>query len=455
MKDKQAVVWTRLGGQPRLMGQLVLTEQECRFTYDTDYLHSGLPGLGLILSPAFFASNTIVRSRSEWFDYLPPIQALVPPRDSHNFQRQLTLNYLARKGQQPESRLEADWLILTTTGHGGIGHLDLFETSERAREWYSQPMEHTFFEIGDDFGFSLKKFMTWFDADADMLINLLGPTPSVGGAIPKLLLSMPRTGWDGRIGLPTRGAVQGVTDIILKMENAVNYPGLLELEALSLRLYRDAGFRVPRFWESAINDIPVLAVERFDRDERQQPLFTESLYSVLASGDHSITNNHSYSYDAIGNAIDRSPIAFAGDHKAAKETVFTRLLMALLTGNGDLHLENLSLMLSDHQPGFTPVYDPTPMRAYSLHNLLVPMPFGGYGDIDAKTGDPVKLPQAIENLAQHFRIQAPRRKQLIEQALAWTKDYPQMVDGLQRLPGDNKQRLIKVAGNVRQKISAM
>jgi len=67
----------------------------------------------------------------------------------------------------------------------------------------------------------------------------------------------------------------------------------------------------------------------------------------------------------------------------------------------------------------------------------------------------VKLPQAIENLAQHFRIQAPRRKQLIEQALAWTKDYPQMVDGLQRLPGDNKQRLIKVVTDVREKIVAI
>jgi len=181
-------------------------------------------------------------------------------------------------------------------------------------------------------------------------MQVIGPTPSVGGAIPKLLVSIPESGWDGRIGLPARFGAQGV--MVLKFEQPTVYPGLAELEALALDVHRETGFTVPRHWVVEFNGVPALAVERFDRDHNKNPLFTESLYSALASGDARITHNHSYSYDEVGRAIDRSPIEFVSDRTTAKRHLLARLLMALLTGNGDLHLENLSIVGSAGELGF-------------------------------------------------------------------------------------------------------
>ena len=128
-RDRQAVVWTRQTGMPVKMGRLYLTESDCRFTYELDYLSMQQPGLGLLYAPDIVQENTIVRPRTEFFDFLPPIQSLVPPKGEHNFQRKLVLAYLAKKGIQPTSGLEADWEILKIAGHGAIGHLDVFEKS--------------------------------------------------------------------------------------------------------------------------------------------------------------------------------------------------------------------------------------------------------------------------------------------------------------------------------------
>ena len=35
--DREAVVWTRLGGSPTRMGRVYVTDKECRFTYDDDF----------------------------------------------------------------------------------------------------------------------------------------------------------------------------------------------------------------------------------------------------------------------------------------------------------------------------------------------------------------------------------------------------------------------------------
>jgi len=146
--------------------------------------------------------------------------------------------------------------------------------------------------------------MTWFDDDAEVLIDILGPTPTVGGAIPKLPLSIDRNGWDGRIGLPTRFGDTERTDILLKLENSAQYPGIIELEALGLTVHRDAGFDVPRFWPVKIKNLSAIAIERFDRADNGSTVFMESIYSVLASGNDKISNHYSTSYDHIGAAID-------------------------------------------------------------------------------------------------------------------------------------------------------
>ena len=443
-RDREAVVWTRVGGSPARLGRLYVTDSDCRFTYDSDYVHGGRPGLGLIYAPRIYRDNTIVRRRTAFFDFLPPVQALIPPHGERNFQRRLILAYLAGTGIMPGRGIEEDWEILKVAGHGAIGHLDIFESDQKARAWYAAPVNDALFEVTPDMGFSLRAFLTWFDQEADVWLHVIGPTPSIGGAIPKLLVSIPESGWDGRIGLPARPGAHGVTDVVLKFEQSGTYPGIIELEALALAVHREAGFEVPRFWKTEINGIPALAVERFDRDQAHIPVFTESLYSVLASGDASVTSNYSYSYDRIGRAFDRSPITLAIDPVEAKRQLLRRLVLALLTGNGDLHLENMSLIDRGDGPRFSPVYDPTPMRAYSIHNMLCVMPFGDYGELTGGRGEPVGFAEAMRNFARNLGIGRALLRDIIAASLDCTQDYHQRVAALKSLPDANKRNLIAI-----------
>ncbi|HEB92328.1 MAG TPA: type II toxin-antitoxin system HipA family toxin [Gammaproteobacteria bacterium] len=443
-RDLEAVVWTRLAVKPMKMGRIYLTDTECRFTYDPDYLVSGLPGLGLVLSPAIYQDRTIVRQRTGRFDFLPPIQGLMPPRDTGNFQRNLALRYLREAGYTGTAGFETDWEILKLVGHGGIGHLDVFEDDENALRWYSQPARHALFDMDEDAPFSYKDFLTWFDGEADTLIQLIGPTPSVGGAIPKLLISIPDSGWDHRIGPPTRGATAGVTDVVLKFEQSATYPGITELEALALDVHRDLGFEVPRYWLTTFKEIPALAVERFDRDASHTPVFTETLFSVIASGNPDILNHYDFSYDGIAKALGMPDIALVSDRDESLVHLFRRLVASFITGNGDLHLENLSILVRGDQRGFSPVYDPTPMRAYSIHNMLNVMPFGNYGEFVTGHDDPIRFGEALQRFARACGIRPSDAGGIITDILEKTNDYPERIDALGRVPPPNKKELTSV-----------
>ena len=458
MADKIAAVWTRIGPQPIKMGTLVVTDRECRFTYEPGYAKTGLRGLGLVYPAAQF-SNTISRPRNEYFDLLPPLQALVPPRAERNFQRALLQKYLASINLHPQPGFDTDWEILIRSGHGAIGHLDVFAHDEAALQWYATPSRKGMVQINDGFGFSLKEFMTWFDDDAQTLIDILGPTPSVGGAIPKLPLSIPSTGWDGRIGLPTRFGDTGRTDIILKLENTATYPGLVELEALGLAMHQEAGFEVPKYWVVEVNGLRGLAIARFDRTELGSPLFVESVYSILASGNKNISNHYSASYDLIARALSNPRIELVSDSHLAKRHLVERLVMALLTGNGDLHLENLALIDRNGSIGFTPVYDPTPMRAYSIHNMLTPpgMTFGDYGDYpdDSKTGTVINFQNAWLRFFKNLDIRKTEWQPLLERLLNATRDYPERIAQLVTLPNENKNNLMMIHRHIRQQFELL
>jgi len=451
--DKHAMVWTRVGAAPQKMGVLTVTDTQCRFTYDADFLGAGLPGLGILYAPSFVGTTTITWERSTHFNLLPQLQFHVPPAGEANFQRRLVLSYLEQQGRKPKPGFDSDWAILLTAGHGGIGHLDVFESDAKAQAWYADKTPPALIPISERFGFSLKEFLAWMDQDAEALLATLGPTPSVGGAIPKLLLSMPASGWDGRIGLPSRGVNEGRCDVVLKFEKE-QYRGIVELEALTLDMHAQAGFAVPRHWVTEINGIPAIAIERFDRDANGRPLFMETAYAVMATGDARVTHHYSSSYDAIGRAIDRSPIPLVSDPPAAKRQLLQRLLLAFVTGNGDLHLENLSFLQRDGQLGWSPVYDPTPMRAYSRHNMLAVMPFGGYGAAD-KAGNMLGFADALAQLAKGFGFTRATLRDMIEETLSMTADYAARVKALATVPTDNKKRLVQINKEMRGKLTAL
>jgi serine/threonine-protein kinase HipA len=454
--DREAVVWTRLGGTANRMGRLYVTDKECRFTYDENYLQLALPGLGLVYAPEYYGSTTISRERQKPFDLFPPIQSLIPPRQTDNFQRNLALKYLQKKhnrslSAQDMTSFSTDWEILKVSGHGGIGHLDIFENDTLAENWYANPPAHQLMEITEELGFSLKQFMTWFEEDIEVFIQTVGPTPSVGGAIPKLLLSIPESGWDGRIGLPTRQKTPGIIDVVLKFEQTTRYPGIIELEMLALEMHREAGFDVPRYWSCFFKGMPALAIERFDRDQNNTPLCSETLYSILASG-IPLNNHYDYRYDLIAQAIDVSPVEFVSNTADAKQHLFKRLLMALLTGNGDLHLENLSITCSNDIKGFSKIYDPAPMRAYAQHDMLSVMPFGDYGETPDDSDSPVNLKQAIKRFAKNCGLSKSQRKDIINDALSKTSEFSFRVGELKTVPDENKERLIKRTETLRRKL---
>jgi len=436
------------------MGTLTVTDKEARFTYEADYKNTGLRGLGLAYPPEAF-SDTIVRDRNEYFSIHPPLQGLIPPKDDRNFQRALLLKYLEKSNIHPEMGFDTDWQMLIKAGHGAIGHLDVFESDEAALLWYATPSKKGLVELDEKFGFSLKEFMTWFDNDADILLDILGPTPTVGGAIPKLPLSISKDGWDGRIGLPTRFGDTDRTDILLKLENTTAYPGIIELEILGLDIHDKAGFDVPRFWPVEVNGLRALAIERFDRSNTGKTIFMESIHSVLASGSRNITNHYSATYDQVGKALDVPQLQLVDDRKAAKLHLLERFVMALLTGNGDLHLQNMSIVDRDGKLDFSPVYDPVPMRAYSMHNALVPtgMTFGGFGAYpnDWKGEDPVDFKSAFVRFNKSLGIQQNKYTATLDRLLKATEDFPAKVKEMETLPQEHKKRLIDIHNDIRQR----
>ncbi len=455
MRDRHAVVWTRISGEPVKMGELYTTELESRFVYDESFLTLSLPGLGLVLSPEIFGLSTLKWTRTEHFDFPPPLQSLIPPADEHNFQRHLIMNYLQASGINRGTPFENDWNILTLSGHGGIGHLDTFSSDEKAIAWYSTPAlpQKELLSRDTMLGFSLRNMLTWFDDETGHLLEFMGPTPSVGGAVPKLLLSIPKSGWNGTVGLPTRFGNTQYTDVILKLEKDTAYPGLSELEALGLDLHKKAGFNTPRYWLAQFNGIHAIAIERFDRDARCIPVFQESLFSILASGNKGIQHHYDASYDQIGRMFDNPRITLINDRKAAKRHLLKRLLLSFLTGNGDLHMENLSIQIRHGLSDFSPVYDPVPMRAYSRHNMLNVMPFGDYGDYIEGRDEPVDFTLAVLRFNQALGFNYNSLIELINELLEVTDDFCERVNQLNRLPEENKNNLIQIHKKMRNALS--
>ncbi len=449
MKDRYAVIWTQLAGHPIKMGTLVVTDKEARFTYESTYIDTGLRGLGLVYIPQAFR-NTIVRKRNEYFNLHPPVQALIPPHAEDNLLRTLVVKYLNRIHIEMESGFDTDWEILMHSGHGAIGHLDVFASDTIAERWYVTPQKKDLVELDDKFGFSLKNYLLWYDGDAEPIIDILGPTPTVGGAIPKLPLSINKAGWDGRIGLPRRFGDTDRIDILLKLENTNRYPGIIELEQLGLSVHQDAGFEVPRHWPVKIKGLHALAIERFDRSAEGLPVFMESVHSLLASGIKDVTTHYSRPYDDIVKAIDSVKLPFIKNRVTAKKHLLERLILAMLTGNGDLHLQNLSFIEREGEIIFSPVYDPVPMRAYSIHNTLVPqgMSFGDYGDIiDNKT---IGFSEAMLRFTKAMGFNKNGLIDSIARLLQVTRNYHQRVQSLATLPDDYKNNLIAVTNRVRQ-----
>jgi len=285
--------------------------------------------------------------------------------------------------------------------------------------------------------------ITLLQEDAlDTLAEIVGPTPSVGGMIPKLLVAIPDApSWEGDIAPPgtrRRGSTQ-YTDVVLKIEQP-GYEGLSELEAICLQIHADAGFEVPRFWRLGRDSLRLLAVERFDRTAAGRPLHLESFLSVLSAGAHNVRRSSDATWERVGSMLERLAGIAPLDAKRARKEVYRRLCMALFTGNGDLHLENLSFLTTDEGIVVAPVYDPAPMRAWPRHDLRSPLDFDLVQSFSA----------SILRLGAAFGLSQNDSHRTVERALDATHHYVEVLADLDTVPEATKQRLVRIVQNERR-----
>ncbi len=439
-RNQHAVIWTKISGQPQKMGDLLLSTDQSAFTYAPEYLETDLPGFCLLGDNGLWKSDTVTYPISERIPVFPRLISLIPGNNPRNLQRRHYIDLLrAQQGREPAPGLNTEWQLLMSGGHGGIGHIDVFSDDITAQNWY-RPHVDSEHELMSNA--SSNRSQLWgmlkhnvldenVEFDPQIIEETLGPTPSVGGMIPKLLVSM-------NLNEPTVNFYPpdtlGNTEVVLKIEPP-EYSGLLDLEALCLDIHQQAGFEVPNYQRIDNDGLKFLAVERFDRQQgRRVPM--ESLFSVIATGDHLFRETADVLLDELGGIIARlSEVASLPADTG--EELYRRLLMALLTGNGDMHLDNIALLGGINDCRLTPVYDPAPMRAWARHNLISAIPFdpSGYADVG----------EFFVYLGQAFGLPKKKVSQCIDDALAATQSYVKQLMALDQVPILQRQQLAEIA----------
>jgi serine/threonine-protein kinase HipA len=450
MTDRYAVVWSRTAAEPRKMGSLVATGREMRFSYAPEFLEQGqdIPGLSLMLPPPLWRERPFVHQSTEILPLLPRLMALIPGRNANNIQRRLYTSLLAKRSNPPAQGFETEWELLMLTGHNGIGHVDVFPDDRAALETYADtdaPKKR----VGSrsEFWKFLKEGTSHDFSDETIdIMRLIGPTPSVGGQIPKLLVAIPdQDAWDGSLAEPGTREIDGIryVDVVMKVEDP-QYRGLAALEALCLDLHRELGFEVPRHWRASIDGLSVLAVERFDRAPAGGPQAMESFFSVYATGQQQVRTMTDAEVEGVGLMLLKLAEIADIDPAVARLEVYRRFLMALLTGNGDLHLENLAFLGGPEKIRVSPVFDPTPMRAWDRHDLISALPFY----IDAHHG----LGYSVARVGESFGLTRAASADILHELMAATRDYPERVLALSDVPDVNKQNLAKRVKALRNRL---
>jgi len=448
-RNQHAVIWTRISGEPEKMGDLLLSADHAAFTYTRDYLASGQPGFCLLGDGRFWGDDSVSYPVSERIPVFPRLLSLIPGNNPRNLQRRHYLDLLrAQLDREPPPGVETEWLLLLAGGHGGIGHIDVFANDMVAESWYRQAAAAADTAATPVSG---NRSQLWhmlknnvldepLAFEPRLIEETLGPTPSVGGMIPKLLVSIDPDATRPNFYPPDS---EGRTNVVLKVEPP-EYAGLLDLEALCLDMHREAGFDTPDYVRYDDDGLHFLAVERFDAEDGN-PLPMESLFSVIATGDHQFRETGDILLDELGNIIARlgEAVSLAAD---TGEQLYLRFLMALLSGNGDLHLDNIALLGGVSDCRLAPVYDPAPMRAWPRHNLVSAIPFDAAGYADHG--------EFFAELGRSFNLTQQRVTACLHRALEATADLPDRLMRLTRVPEVQRLQLREIVIAERALLSA-
>jgi serine/threonine-protein kinase HipA len=144
--------------------------------------------------------------------------------------------------------LDQECHMLTFAGHGGIGHLDVFQTDELTGQYDARSsMPQVDARTGAGVWSALRRLALDIatEQDEDVVLDAIGPTPAVSEFVPKLVLPIQIVDgqWSGAIGGPD------ATPALVKLES---YPGLVALEKLAYLFHRQAGIATPKSWSVAL-----------------------------------------------------------------------------------------------------------------------------------------------------------------------------------------------------------
>jgi len=459
MTIKNGVVWTRASGKPQPLANITVLDD--RVVFDIQESAFSAPPLSLVWPWAK------IQAREEYSRTanlpLPPFMMshIPPPHRSwgmRNLQRQFLEVILAQYENAPIPGFDTDWEMLMLGGRNGIGHLDFFRHDDEAKACYAQLTTQPVWQCGrsglwHSVHDQIQAALPETERDIE-LSALVGPTPSVGGMIPKLLLAIPPLSagerWDGSfISCALHEKVQA-HHVVAKIETR-DYPGLVALEALCLDIHREAGLHTPNYWTFETDEgLRILAVERFDR-QAGRPILLESAFSILHLA-RNIASQTQGNLDMLGQAIYSPELGISHQPLPDSIDAYKRLVLALLSGNGDMHWENWSFLQHKGRVGLSPVYDPAPMRAYPQHNMLMVMPFAGL--TINKSVVPANIGSRLLQMGvKAFGIQEAETRHIVSQMLACTENYPDRIRLLVQagqVPQNVADYLIQQLGTVRR-----
>lgn len=158
---------------------------------------------------------------------------------------------------------------------------------------------------------------------------------------------------------------------ILKL-NPPEFPHVVENEALMVRLARECGLPVVNARIlSDVHGTPALLVTRFDRVAERDGL-ARSL--AVEDGCQLLGRWPADKYSVSSETLARTIVALCPAGPVAARDVFRQFTFAILTGNGDLHAKNLSVLMDPTgEWRVAPAYDLPSTALYGDTTLALPM----------------------------------------------------------------------------------
>ena len=131
------------------------------------------------------------------------------------------------------------------------------------------------------------------------------------------------------------------------------FPGAAENEAITMQLAKAAGIDVPHFgWLKAKDGLGVYWIERFDRwgSKNGNRIRCEDACQILGVP-------ASWKYTGNLETLARMVSAHCSNPRLQLVRLFHRVLFCWVTGNGDMHLKNWSLIENGNLIELAPAYD--------------------------------------------------------------------------------------------------